>query len=785
MLKSIDIEKFGIYNNYKWRNVISTDHDKRFRRLNIIYGRNYSGKTTLSRIFRCVENQEIPEKYNGAKFQISLDSGNSLTNNSLSSELIFRVYNSDFIKNNLSWLYDHDSGNISPFTVLGEIDIAKQERLNKLSQELNLENLSGVAYKLQQARDKYSLRNNDLKTKKEALEKLLTKQAKNIKDNSVKYNRPIYNVTHIKKDIDEIVNNANNQELTEEQLRLYNDLLLQKVKDNTQLINETRPNFKQFLDDVSAICLEVVSPSRIIQSLMDNPELNKWVELGVRIHKDKLDTCSFCGSEIEKSRWDELDAHFTKEIDNFKIKISSYAITLSKAKQAIDGFINIDYNNFDISLIDSVKTLLASWDSLKTEYKQNLTTLEDLLSKKRDDYFNTVTVPEIIDNSDKILEFFIELNQLIIINNELVNTLATRQSEARKKLLDHELITFINTINYNDVTKSIGDLNTDIGNYNRDVVQPIELQYDAINVEKSNLESETNDGARAAVLINNYLQIYFKHTNLGIFPDDDQRGFRFIIKRNNEEAYNLSEGECSLISFCYFMAKISDELKDETKRDKLVIYIDDPISSLDSNNIFFMFGLIEGIITKDKHYKQLFLSTHNLEFLKYIKKLTVPKYKPTPESKEKEDVAYFIIERLSNNCSVISLMPNYLANYVTEFNYLFKQIHRCSNNVNILEHDIYNFGNNLRKFLESYLFFKYPSHKISNDIRLRKFLDDDTSKVAAINRITNEYSHLENRFDRASEPIDTNEINSIAKIILEQIKSRDGQQFDALVESIS
>lgn len=70
-------------------------------------------------------------------------------------------------------------------------------------------------------------------------------------------------------------------------------------------------------------------------------------------------------------------------------------------------------------------------------------------------------------------------------------------------------------------------------------------------------------------------------------------------------------------------------------------------------------------------------------------------------------------------------------------------------------------------------------------MRLEKFLDNDTSKIAAINRITNEYSHLENKFDRASEPIDTNEINSIAKIILEQIKHYDEQQYNSLIESIS
>src|SRR5690606_39389208 len=54
-----------------------------------------------------------------------------------------------------------------------------------------------------------------------------------------------------------------------------------------------------------------------------------------------------------------------------------------------------------------------------------------------------------------------------------------------------------------------------------------------------------------------------------------------------------------------------------------------PISSLDSNHIFFMFSLIESLIAKPVkkadgsntyRYKQLFISTHNLDFLKYLKR---------------------------------------------------------------------------------------------------------------------------------------------------------------------
>jgi len=112
---------------------------------------------------------------------------------------------------------------------------------------------------------------------------------------------------------------------------------------------------------------------------------------------------------------------------------------------------------------------------------------------------------------------------------------------------------------------------------------------------------------------------------------DEGKGYRFQIKRANEIAFNLSEGECTLIAFCYFIAKLEDI---DTKNKDLIIWIDDPISSLDNNHIFFVFSLIESIITKPikvinqqntYKYKQLFISTHNLDFLKYLKRLSMPK----------------------------------------------------------------------------------------------------------------------------------------------------------------
>lgn len=61
-----------------------------------------------------------------------------------------------------------------------------------------------------------------------------------------------------------------------------------------------------------------------------------------------------------------------------------------------------------------------------------------------------------------------------------------------------------------------------------------------------------------------------------------------------------------------------------------------------------------------------------------------------------------MLER-NNDSSKIKPMPKYLKNYVTEFNYLFSQVHACANSTaqEIGRDSFYNFDNNLRKFPEA------------------------------------------------------------------------------------
>lgn len=101
MIKKIkEIIDFGIYKNFKWDEVKDL---KEFNKKNIIYGWNYSGKTTLSRIFSALRDKKIDEKYKNGKFKILFDD-KELTQDKL-TDFPYNVciFNSEYISNNLKW----------------------------------------------------------------------------------------------------------------------------------------------------------------------------------------------------------------------------------------------------------------------------------------------------------------------------------------------------------------------------------------------------------------------------------------------------------------------------------------------------------------------------------------------------------------------------------------------------------------------------------------------------------------------------------------------------------
>lgn len=267
--------------------------------------------------------------------------------------------------------------------------------------------------------------------------------------------------------------------------------------------------------------------------------------------------------------------------------------------------------------------------------------------------------------------------------------------------------------------------------------------------------------------------------------EDGVKSKVFRVMRDGSQAFNLSEGECNLIAFCYFLATLSGP---ELQNDKPIIWIDDPISSLDSNHIYFVYAMIRGVILNEKRYAQLFVSTHNLDFFRYLRRIADWTVKPNGKEECVENAWFFVHN--TGYGPTISPLPNHLKEHITEFSYLFEQIYNAAaadpTGDNYAK-DTYGFGNAARRFLEIYLYFKFPNgcrDKGSEHARHMVEFFDERVRAFMVERVINEMSHEPGAFEYVMRPLDSQEIHTVACEILKKVREKDRTQYDELLRGI-
>lgn len=785
MIKKINITNFGLFKNYAWDSTIGASET--FRLVNIIYGRNYSGKTTLSRIFKSLEDGKLHENFSGCNFSVILNNDTAITQNnveSVGSDKKVRVYNTDFVNENLSWLHNVD-GSIKPFTILGAKNVELDKKIKDLEAAIgNIEDGSGLYGESTEANKVFESCKSQLDNKQNDLDNKLRTKAQSIKNNAPLYNYPTYQINTIKGDISQLKDSSI---LSEDDIDRKKLLLKEDSKGNISAVEIFADKYSEFFSKVKSLLTREIKVSEPIIELINDSLLQEWVRQGIDQHKGKRDKCGFCGNPLPDNIWSKIDAHFSKESEDLRVEIQNLISDLEEIKTAAIGHISIQKEEFYATLLGDFQSINELWVSQAKAFSKKIDGLIVALSKRLQDIFKSSTQNPEEDSEIELNAILEKLNALIEKHNEKTNSLSEDQQKARIALRLSEVGKYVTDIDYNKYVEEIKQLK-EAYDISENIKKEKEKQIRLLLEEKRVLEAQAKDESKGAELVNQHLTHFFGHDELKLVAQGDSPNIKFKIVREGIDAKNLSEGESSLISFCYFIAKMEDEMKDETNVNNLIIYIDDPISSLDSNHIFFMFSLIESIIAKPKKYGQLFISTHNLDFLKYLKKITFPeKYQPVPTEKKIGSVQHFIIERKGKSNTQLNLAPSYLKNYITEFNYLFDQIYQCSTATSeTIQHNYhYNFGNNMRKFLEAYLFYKYPSHTLSLDQRIDKFFDSEQVSINLVNRVINEYSHLGEHFDRGLEPIDVEAIAKIAQAVINRIKNTDQFQYEALLESIS
>lgn len=801
MFNQLDITSFGSFSDLNWKKSLRDrgNNVQNFKRLNILYGRNYSGKTTLSRIFRALETGRLPSNYAGSSFTVHGDKGNVTQASIANHGYDVRVYNRDFVTDNLSFLINQAiGGEIKTFAIVGEKNKEIEDEIVAIQAKLgSVESKAGLRHELDSKKKERDQTANNYKRALDALEGKLRSHANDKIKRNRTYGPAVYNIESIKKDIVAVGKAGFTPLTTEEQAIKVNLLKQEALPDITEIVSI---NLK--IELISKVAEELLSrpikPTQAIQELLNESALQAWVKQGIPLHKEKRSTCAFCRQNLPHDIWQVLDSHFSKESSDLESSIDSCQTSITSEIQAISGFLTVIGEKFYAEERAYFEISKKTLDECLKVYKQDMEALKAALDKRKNSLFQPVAIPLSKHDAAAIQKCANDINDLILKNNGRTSSLEKDKTIAREALRLTDVSSFISDITYDAELIRIAELKK-VADTADTVYKDAEGEISKLEADAIRLEGQQKDERKGAERVNSLLNHFFGHDGIKLEAKDDSenKAIKFEITRDGKSAYNLSEGECSLIAFCYFMAKLEEP---NSKNKDLVIYIDDPISSLDGNHIFFMFSLIESLIAKPLknedgsnryRYSQLFISTHNLDFLKYLKRLSIPKKKvQTGEGKPKsvDDDEHFMVER-NGSISNITLMPSYLKEYITEFNYLFHQIYKCRNQdaAQGTHEPFYGFGNNLRKFLEAFLFFKFPYHDDKNDTfeRIKKFFgDDDPTAIALVNRLNNEFSHLESIPDRGFKPVEIPEIAKVANFVLDKLYASDPQQYNALLKSI-
>jgi len=241
---------------------------------------------------------------------------------------------------------------------------------------------------------------------------------------------------------------------------------------------------------------------------------------------------------------------------------------------------------------------------------------QQLLTKKEDISKTNFDIKESIA---KIKNFISELNEqsnkLILDSNKLQHklddtnnsrvSLCRKICNARKNLLIDECCSFIDKIK--EIT--------------------IERATLAASIKEKEGKVKTSKREVVAESLSMFLDCFFHEKY--VF-DEKTFGISFKGKSLDTKAKDvLSDGEKSIVAFCYYLASTHLLINNESDYDDVFFIIDDPISSMDFNYVYVVADIIRHLSNSFPQIEKIryIIFTHNAEFMSILCRNNIPKLK--------------------------------------------------------------------------------------------------------------------------------------------------------------
>lgn len=576
MLSTIPLK--GIFRGFD----CDTVSGRRLGQTNVIFGRNGSGKTSLSEALRQASRGE---------------EGAPIFSPPLASKQNMVVFNRFYVERSLKSFIDGDSN--APALAIGEDNAKLKGAESALLDHIELRKSTLADLEARAASIK-SLRDIAANAKGAVLEKMESLDPK--------YHRNAYHNTHsFRSNLEALVFTPSPQ--TESQL--YADAQLTEVASDPPDLVQV-PLLPSGLEGARelAVCSEgpLPPPTRALPS-----DLLDWLRQGL-LHAEGNasagdDLCPFCTQRIPEGRIGDIRQYFS---DPLVLREGRYRDCISLVDgfiEAIDdletkvGDLRIPHQAYDARLEPSRAKLLL-------EVRNWITWLESLraiLAAKLDGQDGASAglseFPPAMDAS--------KVNELL---SQYRGSVANANSVRNDALIELELRVLVG------FAKENSSAETQRQKIGRSVAA-VERSIGHANVELSEVRDSLTDTTEAARRITKDLHSAIGLLGFSVEPNSDKTAY-MIRRRGGGAATNLSEGERNIVSLLYFLHSLDTlEYRDE----ELIVFIDDPGAALDLENSS---AILELIRSSSRGWAQTIIATHSVYIFKQAQKVWSPHERP-------------------------------------------------------------------------------------------------------------------------------------------------------------
>lgn len=675
-----------------------------------VYGKNGSGKSTISKAFNAYKNGENSFE----QFEL-LNKNNKLSNQKKDN---IWVFNEEFIDKNIKF---STNGSMDAIVMFGEsIDI--DSSINDF--------------------------NDKIKSEEDAIEK------RNYNQYSVKNGDK--NVEELKKKIREILKSGwgsrknaisnKNQAITE---NVFEQLL--EIEKPSKSQKELSNQYNDLLDRInksrnSSIKIDLIKEFTIAYEKTDLENvLNKHYE-----KKDNSELATLIYSKMKSNEFNKTSFDFMMKDDNsicptcFQKVSTNRKLELKQALDEIDDeeiknyktelehrFINVIPDNLpnDVSIFNSIQ--VANFKDLKAKICKEIEKINDFIKSKKDN-------PYINKNID-CLDFFNFTEQCNKLVDDLNHAIKTYNSDI--DLIDNN----IKTINSLNDQLSYFEIHEEKEKYlklkeekekcleedeaSKQRIKQYQDEIDKLNSKKSNTDIALEG-------INEDLAFILIHKNR-LYLKSEADGFKYKVysKGKKINLNQLSTGERNLISLCYYFNSIKKNKKDtEAYEDEMLLVIDDPVSSFDFENKLGILSYLK------KMFKNIHEKNGNTKFIVF-----------THDFNMWLDIYEILKDFVNNKAQKSRLYNKQLAIEKDDKNSNYQEL--LSETYAFANGDLsdeFSIGNTMRRLLEAYSTFNYKigmrdlfkKEEILDKIKDDKLRDYFSNRLYRL--VLNGESHTEN-----------------------------------------